>query len=231
MLGYWKASPSPAYNYFLGVILLAGYEGLLWLAPQGASVGRNLIDLWLQWIFSRIAPYQWLLSVGVALLGLTYVYLIRRDRQRLYGWVFGLMLVESAVWAYATWWLLPLVMQSVLTPAAQLSVPVEALHALALCLGAGFYEELFFRVLLVEGLLWLSTGLRYHKATYLHVIVSWIVSAGIFSGLHFLNEPFSWYAFWYRGAFGMVMSGIYILRGFAIAAWAHALYDIAVLWL
>jgi len=29
----------------------------------------------------------------------------------------------------------------------------------------------------------------------------------------------------------MVMSGIYILRGFAIAAWAHALYDIAVLWL
>jgi hypothetical protein len=231
MRSYWKASQSPAYNYFLGIGLLVGYEGLIRLAPAGASVGRNLIDLWVQWVFHRVAPYHWVLSLGVVLLGLAYVYLIRRDRGTLYAWVFGLMLVESAVWAYGVWRFLPMLMQQVAAPAAQLSLPSETLHALALCMGAGFYEELFFRVLLVEGLIWVFTGLRYQKAHSGHIIASWIVSAGVFSALHFVHEPFSWYAFWYRGAFGLVMSGLYLVRGFGIAAWTHALYDVAVLWL
>jgi len=231
MLGYWRASHSPAYNFFLSLFLVIGYEGLVRIAPEGSSSGRNLIDLWLQWVFSAIAPYQWILSVVVVLLGLAYVYLIRQNREKLYFWVFALMLVESVLWAYGIWRFLPILMQAVAAPPAQLGLPSDALHALALCLGAGFYEELFFRVLLVEGLIWIFTGLRYRKADFIHIIASWVVSAIIFSALHFLNEPFSWYAFGYRGIFGLVMSGVYLLRGFGIAAWAHALYDIAVLWL
>jgi len=231
MLGYWKASQSPAYNFFLSIVLLIGYEGLIHAVPEASLSGRNLIDLWLQWVFSSIAPYHWVLSVAVVLMGLAYVYLIRQSREKLYAWVFGLMLVEGGLWAYGIWRFLPMLMQVVAAPQAQLSLPSESLHALALCMGAGFYEELFFRFLLVEGLIWIFTGLRYRKAGFIHIIASWIVSAIIFSALHFLNEPFSWYAFGYRGVFGLVMSGIYLLRGFGIAAWAHALYDVAVLWL
>ncbi len=231
MLGYWKASHSPAYNFFLSLVLLIGYEGLIRIAPEGSSSGRNLIDLWLQWIFSAIAPYHWILSVSVVLIGLAYIYLVQQNREKLYLWVFGLMLIESVLWAYGIWRFLPMLMQAVAASQAQLSLPSESLHALALCLGAGFYEELFFRVLLVEGLIGIFTGLRYREAGFIHIVGSWIVSAIIFSALHFLNEPFSWYAFGYRGVFGLVMSGVYLLRGFGIAAWAHALYDVAVLWL
>jgi membrane protease YdiL (CAAX protease family) len=97
-------------------------------------------------------------------------------------------------------------------------------------MGAGFYEELFFRVMLVEGLLLIFTGLQPKKATAFHQVAAWVLSAVLFSTAHFLYETPSSYAFFYRALFGLLMSGMYILRGFAIAAWGHALYDILVLW-
>ncbi len=97
-------------------------------------------------------------------------------------------------------------------------------------MGAGFYEELFFRVLLVEGLLLLFTGLRPKKATAFQYIAAWVISAVLFSLAHFMYEKPTLYAFYYRTLFGLMLSGLYILRGFGITAWAHALYDVFVLW-
>ncbi len=230
-MGYWRASLSPAYNFFLAVVLLGGYEGLLWLAPEGSSHSRNLIDLWIQSALRGLLLHRWVLSLVIVLLGLAYVYGIRRNRERLFGWVFLLMLVESVAWALVIWQFLPLLIRGIGASIAQLGLSHDTLHSIALCLGAGFYEELFFRVFLVEGLLWLFTGFRYQKVRAVHIMMGWLVSALIFSGLHFVQEPFSWYAFVYRGVFGLIMSGVYLLRGFAIPAWAHALYDVAVLWL
>lgn len=228
MRSYWGATSQAAYSFFFSLPLLAGYEGLLWLVGPETSSNRNLVQVWLERLIGWAMPYSWVLSIGVMLLGLAYVYGLKRSQERLRGWVFGLMLAESVMWAVLIWRFLPQFFQYLAAP-AQLGVVKETLQSLALCLGAGFYEELFFRVLLVELLVWLLVGLRAQRAGVMHFIGAWFLSAVLFSAAHFLYEPFSWYAFWYRGAFGLVMSGLYIIRGFGIAAWTHALYDILVL--
>ncbi|MCX7606594.1 MAG: CPBP family glutamic-type intramembrane protease [Bacteroidia bacterium] len=231
MVSYWKASLSPAYNFFLSLLLLVGYEGLLFLTgnPSGE---RNLVDTWLTRLLSWASPYQWVVSLGIALLGLAYVYGVRKERGKLTEWVFFVMLVEAFAWAFLLYKLLPLLTHRFFRAPAQLSfLSAHFWEGIGHCMGAGFYEELFFRVLLVEGLLLLFTGLQPKKASAFHYIATWLLSAALFSAAHFLYESPSRYAFFYRGIFGLCLSGIYILRGFAIAAWAHALYDMLVLWL
>lgn len=230
MRGYWRASLRAAYNFFLAVTLLVGYEGILRLTGA-PSAQRNLIDIWLTRLVGWASPYEWVLSVVIALLGVVYVYFIRRESLRLTAWVFGVMIVEAMGWAVALYKFLPWLMRELFPQPAQLN-PLSPTfwESAALCMGAGFYEELFFRLLLVEALLYLSTSLRPRKATAFHYLVIWTFSAVLFSAAHFFYEEPTTYAFWYRFFFGLCMSGLYILRGFGISAWSHAIYDMLVLW-
>lgn len=230
MQTYWKASLSPAYNFFLSIALLVGYEGIFRLTG-GASAERNLVDQWITRLLSWASPYEWVISVAVVLMGLAYVYVIRKERTALTEWVFLLMLAEAAAWGFFLYKFLPLWADRLrqAAPAQIAALSPDFWRGVAQCMGAGFYEELFFRVLLVEGMLWIITGLRRSRVTALHQVSVWVLSAALFSLAHFLYEPPTGYAFLYRFLFGLFMSGIYILRGFGITAWAHALYDMYVL--
>jgi Type II CAAX prenyl endopeptidase Rce1-like len=97
-------------------------------------------------------------------------------------------------------------------------------------LGAGFYEELVFRV----GLFGL--GLRLVRGLFgFGRVVSWlgwaVLCALLFSGWHYFGEfgdPFDLKSFVFRAVCGLAFTLIYGFRGFAPAVWTHALYD---LWL
>ena len=100
---------------------------------------------------------------------------------------------------------------------------------LTLSIGAGLYEELVFRVLLVGGLYW---GLRHvferPGAAYLTAAV---VGAAVFSAVHYLGalgDVFTLPSFTFRFLFGLAMNALFLARGFGIAAWTHALYDVMV---
>jgi hypothetical protein len=112
--------------------------------------------------------------------------------------------------------------------------------------GAGFYEEITYRVLLfglgakliawfvgrqqlrlVGGAAW-----RLSIKTALAVAGWSVVCAMIFSGVHYvgpLGDPFSLKTFFFRAVLGLLLTLIYATRGFAAAVWAHALYDVWVL--
>ncbi len=108
---------------------------------------------------------------------------------------------------------------------------------LMIALGAGVYEEIVFRVLLISVLLYLFELLSGFRP------LAWLVSrrgallaAGIaallFSGFHYLGEHgdlFLWTTFVYRFAAGLVLAVIYVFRGVGVAAWTHALYDVSLL--
>jgi membrane protease YdiL (CAAX protease family) len=117
---------------------------------------------------------------------------------------------------------------------------------LVMSLGAGFYEELAFRVLLfglgAKVLVWLLAHQPYgvvsdepRRLTFRGIAVAlvWAVaSATIFSGVHYvgaLGDSFALPSFVFRIVLGLVLTVIFVLRGFAAAVWAHALYDIWVL--
>ncbi len=101
-------------------------------------------------------------------------------------------------------------------------------------IGAGIYEELIFRLILISGLmLFFETiiGLDRTKA----VIISVLLSAILFSLHHhiiFMNghlirkEVFTIPRFAFRAIAGVYFAVIYAVRGFGIAAGTHAFYDV-----
>ncbi len=96
-----------------------------------------------------------------------------------------------------------------------------------MALGAGFYEELAFRV----GLFGIGARLAaiVFPRPQLLVRVGWaVVAAALFSGWHHfgaLGDAFDLKVFVFRWVCGFVFTVIYVLRGFAPAVWTHTLYD------
>jgi hypothetical protein len=113
-------------------------------------------------------------------------------------------------------------------------------------LGAGFYEELAFRVVLFglgakllvsllgkQQLVLTAAGAPRFSVRSLLVVVGWaIVCALVFSGVHYvgaMSDPFQITSFTFRFVLGLVLTLIYVARGFAAAVWTHAVYDVWVL--
>ncbi len=99
-----------------------------------------------------------------------------------------------------------------------------------LSLGAGVHEELVFRLLMVGGGTWLLSnvlGLRRPLA----IVFTMLVSSVLFSAAHHIigGEPYRTGAFVYRILCGLIFASIFQWRGFAVAVYTHALYDIYVL--
>ena len=104
--------------------------------------------------------------------------------------------------------------------------------AAALCFsfaGAGVYEEVLFRLLLlplIHGLIGLLV--RCPKVRMGGAI---LLSSLAFSAAHYVaphGEAFAWFSFVFRGLAGAFFALLFVFRGFGIAAGAHALYDILV---
>jgi membrane protease YdiL (CAAX protease family) len=116
---------------------------------------------------------------------------------------------------------------------------------LIMSLGAGFYEELAFRVLLfgigAKILVRLFANQRVGfvtdapplRASAVVVMALWaVVSAALFSAVHYsgpLGDAFDLRSFVARAVLGLALTLVYATRGFAAAVWTHALYDIWVL--
>jgi hypothetical protein len=100
-------------------------------------------------------------------------------------------------------------------------------------LGAGFYEEIAFRVgLFGLGALVLRRLLGEGTKRVVAICAWAICAAMVFSGWHYvgdLGDSFQLSSFVFRAVCGLTLTGIYALRGFAPAVWTHALYDIWVL--
>jgi hypothetical protein len=161
---------------------------------------------------------------------------LRTHRGPLSPAIFGAMLVESICLALAFG-----VVVGGLT-AALLGAPPPPLlvsfngelgrwTVLMLSIGAGIYEELLFRVLLVGLLAWGARrllGLR----PLLAGVAATFVGALVFSAFHYIGpygDQWDVYSFVFRTIAGLFFSGLYLSRGFGITAWTHALYDVFLL--
>jgi membrane protease YdiL (CAAX protease family) len=145
--------------------------------------------------------------------------------------VFGGMLLESAVLAL----LVGLVVGRATNSLLQMlslgqGASLDLSTQLMISLGAGIYEELLFRVVLVGALVWGGTRL-FGWAPRTAGIVAALVGAFLFSAFHYVGaygDPLELPSFLFRFLAGLVFSGLYLTRGFGIAAWTHALYDVFV---
>lgn len=97
-------------------------------------------------------------------------------------------------------------------------------------LGAGIFEELVFRLVLLSMLLWL--GLRAARAFGLPRVVGGgaavMITALVFAGFHHwpTGEPFTADAFLFRTMAGVLLGVIMLLRGYGVVVYTHAMYDV-----
>lgn len=166
-----------------------------------------------------------------AVIGAVVLYRKRSELPHLQSSYFVSMILESAVYAVLITVVIVGLLETLLT--MNLSESIEALSKVqlfALSLGAGLYEELFFRVILVGGLSLFFVNFFSKKATA--IAISALIAALIFSGVHYIGQygdSFTLGSFLFRFLFGLALNLIYVTRGFGIAAWTHALYDIFVI--
>jgi membrane protease YdiL (CAAX protease family) len=102
---------------------------------------------------------------------------------------------------------------------------------LVMSVGAGLYEEFAFRLVLMGGM-FVALHRVGGQARWLSALVALVVSSLIFSAVHHMGnmaEPFTLGAFVFRFFAGAVFAALFQFRGFAIAAWTHALYDVWVM--
>jgi len=108
-----------------------------------------------------------------------------------------------------------------------------AFTGVVMSMGAGFYEEIAFRVGLF-GLGALAIRIIFGRGLQgLMLMAGWAVcAAAVFAGWHYIGamgDPWNLQSFIFRMVCGLVLTAIYAFRGFAPAVWTHALYDVWVM--
>lgn len=223
---YHRHTKTPAVSALLVLPLFLLYGlGLLIASPQARS-GVDFVSGSLLATFGEDG-YTWTV-VGLASLTLVFtVYRLRRDTARRAALLVPMSL-ETSVYAVSMGALILAVMEE-----AHLLGPIlmdaELVDRTVIAAGAGFHEELLFRLAAIPLLALLcERGLAMPRS--LAIITALVASSLLFAAAHHLaGEPFDAFAFSYRTLAGAVFAGLFIARGFAVAAWTHAIYDFYVL--
>jgi len=107
---------------------------------------------------------------------------------------------------------------------------LNVLEKLVMAAGAGFHEELVFRVGLFAGGVFLLTKTK-RLGEWGAFAVAALASSLVFSAVHYvgsMSDDFTLVSFTFRTLAGLFLVGVYRLRGFAVAVYTHTLYDVLV---
>jgi membrane protease YdiL (CAAX protease family) len=228
--GYWSLSRLPLPSLIFVLPLLIAYEaGVILLGPQAA---RNGADVWLRWLLDALGLGQYFLLPALTVLVLLGWHHTTRQPWRIPGWVYWGMLVESVLLAVCLRLILLLqgMMMDIsgMPPAGPVQHLVQFLRTRIGFLGAGIYEELLFRLILLGLAVWL---LRWSKlAHWAQILLAVVITSLLFSAAHYVGgrEPILWFSFVFRFLAGVFFALLFLFRGFGIAVGAHAGYDILV---
>jgi len=237
--GYFEISRSGTYGFLAALPLFVLYESLI-LFVNGDSVSQVRVgaDLWIKQALAALGGTG-IFALGLLVLGVgTFVFIKERKVDTpIRARYFGLILAESTVYSIVVALLVSAMVGLMfsIAPSVSSAIIQDASEKLGsgmmvvLSIGAGLYEELIFRVVLVGGLFWMLRSVMGKKnSAYLAAA---IIGALIFSGVHYigaLGDTFTLASFTFRFLFGLVLNAIFLIRGFGVAAWTHAIYDVLV---
>ncbi|NQT50583.1 CPBP family intramembrane metalloprotease [bacterium] len=176
-------------------------------------------------VFGPWEPALFGLVVGV----LVAVAIWRTERPHWDLDLYGMMLVESIAYACA--------MGLVCSHLARRLLPLGTMGAspglaqdLVLSAGAGVYEEVLFRVILLGAIYHaLKRWLRLHAGLAAFVAITF--SSVAFAACHHLGpygDPVEVGRLAYRFGLGILFAAIYVYRGLGIVVYTHTLYDVFV---
>ncbi|MGV3722553.1 MAG: CPBP family intramembrane glutamic endopeptidase [Actinomycetota bacterium] len=237
MKEYLNYTRSPWCSYLFALPLLFLYQAVVLAANLGQQrVVLNGADAMVQGFLSFLGVRGWLASwlvLAVVAGILTYRLDAAHRNTRVRKVYFWTMLGESAVYAAVFGTVVSVLTALVLPGMVGLQLGGGALNfgqKLATSLGAGLYEELVFRLFLTGGLLWFLSKLGWKPAVATGGAV--LIASFLFSLVHYIGpyaDNLQLTSFTFRFVAGVILAGLFAVRGFAVAAWTHALYDVFLL--
>ncbi|MBW3629858.1 MAG: CPBP family intramembrane metalloprotease [Gemmatimonadetes bacterium] len=237
MSEYFRLTRTQTYSLVFALPLLLLYEaGAAYLSQTEEHSLRNGADVLLRTLLAAGGIQGTGAFAGVLLAAAAIVIFLERRRQKIpfRASYFVGMAMESVVYALLFGGIVGTLTQWVLHGASfALAVqesPMSTLplrDAVVLSLGAGVYEELAFRVILVGGMfaVFRGSGLRRKRAG----VFAAILAALMFSAFHYIGpygDAWALQSFLFRALAGLAFSVLFLVRGFGVTAWTHALYDI-----
>jgi hypothetical protein len=221
---YWSISRTPLTSLVFSLPLVLAYEGGVLLLGRGSP--RNGADVWLRTILDHLGFGQYFLLPALTIVGLLAWHFVEHDRWRWSAGVFVAMAGECVLWAAGLIGIGQV--QGRFWPMAMAAGEGFFARVIAYC-GAGLYEEVLFRLLLLPAIVWLLLALGTGRGTA--VMCAVIISSVLFSGAHYvgpLGDDFDPYSFTFRFLAGVFFAVLFCVRGFGIAAGSHAAYDMLV---
>jgi membrane protease YdiL (CAAX protease family) len=229
--GYWAQSRQPLTSLVFIAPLLVLYElGVVVLRVQNGA------DMWMRKVLDVLGFGQhFLLPVLTVGILLAWQHLTHRP-WRFSARALPVMALECLLLAAALRLILQLqgsLLHAIAGPVV-LEIGAAAAQHVGLgeavgYLGAGIYEELLFRLVLLSLVLWILR--RAGTAPHTSLIVAVLLTSLLFAAAHHVGpygEEFRWFHFLFRFLAGVFFSILFVFRGFGIAAGTHALYDILV---
>ncbi|MGC1274988.1 MAG: CPBP family intramembrane glutamic endopeptidase [Planctomycetaceae bacterium] len=251
---YWTSTRRPfVCLVFLAPLLIAYEIGVLWLGDGREELLRNGADTWMRsWLYAAGVQNSFALPLVVMALLLLwnfYGYLRWRVRPE----TLGGMLAESLIFAFA----LVVAGQASELACRQAGLPTAAIEQASgspplgadetkldaearrvvaravTFVGAGVYEEVLFRLLLLPACYgWFRLLQAGPKASAALAVVA---TSLMFALAHYVGpagDTLVPYTFCFRAAAGAFFAVLFVTRGFGITVGTHAAYDliVGVLW-
>jgi membrane protease YdiL (CAAX protease family) len=227
--GYWALSRTPLTSLVFSLPLVLAYEGGVLLLGRGSP--RNGADVWLRQLLDMLGFGSYFLLPTLTVLGLLAWHHVEHDRWHFSPAVLAGMACECLLWAAGLIGLARLQQRAweQLWPLAAEGLGAGFFGRIIGFCGAGLYEEVLFRLLLLPAVAWILGRLGGSPAAALAWAV--IVTSGLFSLAHYvgpLGDTFDPYSFAFRMMAGVFFAVVFLVRGFGIAAGTHAAYDMLV---
>ncbi len=226
---YLEDARRPLYSLVYLLPLILAYEvGAAWIGPSGSFeradqvIAYNLMRLFFSVLGATGVFLPGLLIIAILLV----THFLSGDPWRVRLTTLLGMLCESVIWTAPLF-----VINRVMRYTALAGDFRKAwLEDVIISTGAGVYEELVFRLILLTALvILLEDVLKFKRNRALLLAV--VVSALLYAAHHHQplgREPYRIGPFLFRTLAGVYLGAMYLLRGYGITAGCHALYNIIV---
>jgi hypothetical protein len=176
----------------------------------------------------------YLFFLAIVTFGFALALVLLKRTQQFNGRVILPVMLESTIWALTLGSLILLVMTKVLgiSPTLAVGLPEQGLVTrVVMSLGAGVYEETVFRLGLISGCVAIFDKV-FGMSRWAAVLAAFLLSSVVFSLVHYLpptGDAWSFGSFVFRALAGIAFAMLFKWRGFAVAVYTHAFYDVFVL--
>ena len=233
---YWSDARTPLSSLLFLIPWIVVYEfGVLVIGQDQPEIVRNGADFWMRSVLSHMGFGQELLLPAIVVTMLMTWHVMRKNPWQIrIETQFG-MLAESvllAIGLVAVGQCHDFLFRQVAveqSPVSALLNSVGPVTRAVSFIGAGVYEEVMFRLLLVPAAFIVFRIFEF-PAKWAAVMAA-ICTSFLFAVAHHIGpsaEALNLFAFSFRAAAGLFFASVFLLRGFGITVGCHAAYDLLV---